>query len=112
MFVPEIGKLYYGRVVRLMTFGAFVELAPGKDGLLKDYDVEALYEGARALGIARWRCPFEPWQGREAVRIDYVTAKATWLIHSLFIREEREVLPSRPKTCRKTVIVSSGREKS
>ena len=34
MFVPEIGKLYYGRVVRLMTFGAFVELAPGKDGLV------------------------------------------------------------------------------
>ena len=34
MFVPEVGKLYYGRVVRLMTFGAFVELAPGKDGLV------------------------------------------------------------------------------
>ena len=34
VFVPEIGKLYYGRVVRLMTFGAFVELAPGKDGLV------------------------------------------------------------------------------
>ena len=34
MFVPEIGKLYYGRVVRLMTFGAFVELAPGKDGMV------------------------------------------------------------------------------
>ncbi|MDD4715393.1 MAG: polyribonucleotide nucleotidyltransferase [Oscillospiraceae bacterium] len=34
VFVPEIGALYYGRVVRLMTFGAFVELAPGKDGLV------------------------------------------------------------------------------
>ena len=34
VFVPEVGKLYYGRVVRLMTFGAFVELAPGKDGLV------------------------------------------------------------------------------
>ncbi len=30
VFVPEVGALYYGRVVRLMTFGAFVELAPGK----------------------------------------------------------------------------------
>ena len=29
VFVPEVGQLYYGRVVRLMTFGAFVELAPG-----------------------------------------------------------------------------------
>ena len=33
-FVPEVGKLYYGRVVRLMQFGAFVEIAPGKDGLV------------------------------------------------------------------------------
>ncbi|MDD5932516.1 MAG: S1 RNA-binding domain-containing protein, partial [Oscillospiraceae bacterium] len=34
VFVPQVGELYYGRVVRLMTFGAFVELAPGKDGLV------------------------------------------------------------------------------
>ena len=31
---PEVGALYYGKVVRLMQFGAFVELAPGKDGLV------------------------------------------------------------------------------
>ena len=34
VFVPEVGQLYYGRVVRLMQFGAFVEIAPGKDGLV------------------------------------------------------------------------------
>ena len=34
VFVPEVGQLYYGRVVRIMAFGAFVELAPGKDGLV------------------------------------------------------------------------------
>ena len=34
VFVPTVGELYYGRVVRLMTFGAFVELAPGKDGMV------------------------------------------------------------------------------
>ena len=34
VFVPEVGKLYYGRVVRLMQFGVFVEIAPGKDGLV------------------------------------------------------------------------------
>ena len=34
IFVPEIGKLYYGKVVRILTFGAFVELAPGKDGMV------------------------------------------------------------------------------
>ena len=31
---PEIGDLYYGKVTRLMTFGAFVEFAPGKEGLI------------------------------------------------------------------------------
>ncbi len=32
-FVPEVGKLYYGKVVSILPIGAFVELAPGKDGL-------------------------------------------------------------------------------
>lgn len=31
---PEIGAIYRGKVVKLMTFGAFVEIAPGKDGLV------------------------------------------------------------------------------
>jgi polyribonucleotide nucleotidyltransferase len=30
----EVGKLYTGTVVRLMDFGAFVQIAPGKDGLV------------------------------------------------------------------------------
>ena len=34
IFVPEVGKLYYGKVVRILAFGAFVELAPGKDGMV------------------------------------------------------------------------------
>ncbi|MCI9605292.1 MAG: polyribonucleotide nucleotidyltransferase [Oscillospiraceae bacterium] len=34
VFVPEVGQLYYGKVVRIMPFGAFVELAPGKDGMV------------------------------------------------------------------------------
>jgi polyribonucleotide nucleotidyltransferase len=32
--VPELGKTYLGKVVRLAEFGAFVELFPGTDGLL------------------------------------------------------------------------------
>ncbi len=32
--VPEIGKTYLGKVVRIAEFGAFVELFPGTDGLL------------------------------------------------------------------------------
>ncbi len=31
---PEIGSIYRGKVTRLMTFGAFVEIAPGKEGLV------------------------------------------------------------------------------
>ena len=31
---PEIGAVYNGKVTRLMTFGAFVEIAPGKEGLV------------------------------------------------------------------------------
>ncbi|MGN0660421.1 MAG: polyribonucleotide nucleotidyltransferase [Oscillospiraceae bacterium] len=31
---PEIGAIYKGKVVRIMSFGAFVELAPGKDGMV------------------------------------------------------------------------------
>ena len=31
---PEIGAIYRGKVVKLMNFGAFVEIAPGKDGLV------------------------------------------------------------------------------
>ena len=34
VFVPEVGKLYYGKVVRILPIGAFVELAPGKDGMI------------------------------------------------------------------------------
>ena len=31
---PEPGQIYTGKVTRLMTFGAFVEIAPGKEGLV------------------------------------------------------------------------------
>ena len=58
VFVPEVGKLYYGRVVRLMTFGAFVEIAPGKDGLvhiskLSDKRIEKV-EDACKVGDMMW----------------------------------------------------------
>jgi polyribonucleotide nucleotidyltransferase len=31
---PEVGKLYTGKVTRILTFGAFVEIAPEKEGLV------------------------------------------------------------------------------
>lgn len=42
---PEVGEIYNGRVVRVMDFGAFVEILPGKEGLvhisqIADYHVD------------------------------------------------------------------------
>ena len=31
---PEVGEIYYGKVVRLMNFGAFVNIMPNKDGMV------------------------------------------------------------------------------
>jgi polyribonucleotide nucleotidyltransferase len=44
---PEIGKIYTGKVVRITDFGAFVQILPGKDGLvhisqLADYRVPSV----------------------------------------------------------------------
>lgn len=40
VFVPEIGKLYYGKCVRVIPIGAFIELAPGNDGMCHIKDLE------------------------------------------------------------------------
>ena len=40
VFEPEVGKLYYGKVVRIIPIGAFVELVPGKDGMVHIKDLE------------------------------------------------------------------------
>ena len=57
-FVPEVGKLYYGKVVRILPIGAFVELAPGKDGLvhiskLENHRVEKV-EDVLNIGDMTW----------------------------------------------------------
>ena len=58
VFVPEVGGLYYGKVVRILQFGAFVELAPGKDGMvhiskLADHRVEKV-EDVVNIGDMIW----------------------------------------------------------
>lgn len=40
VFVPEVGKLYYGKCVRIIPIGAFIELAPGSDGMCHIKDLE------------------------------------------------------------------------
>ncbi len=39
--VPEVGKVYRGKVVRIMDFGAFVQILPGTDGLLHISQISA-----------------------------------------------------------------------
>lgn len=38
--VPEVGKVYKGKVKSIVPFGAFVEILPGKDGLLHISEIE------------------------------------------------------------------------
>ena len=44
---PEVGEQYLGTVVKLATFGAFISLVPGKDGLLHISEVRKLAGGKR-----------------------------------------------------------------
>lgn len=49
--VPEIGERYLGTVVKLATFGAFVSLMPGKDGLLHVSEMKKLTGGKRVENV-------------------------------------------------------------
>ncbi|WP_309130925.1 polyribonucleotide nucleotidyltransferase [Brevibacterium sp.] len=49
--VPEVGERYLGTVVKTMSFGAFVSLTPGKDGLLHISELRKLNEGKRVEDV-------------------------------------------------------------
>ena len=49
--VPEVGERYLGTVVKTTTFGAFVSLTPGKDGLLHISELRKLNEGKRVNDV-------------------------------------------------------------
>jgi polyribonucleotide nucleotidyltransferase len=48
---PEVGERFLGTVVKLATFGAFVSLMPGKDGLLHISEVRKLAGGKRVENV-------------------------------------------------------------
>ena len=48
---PEVGERFLGTVVKLATFGAFVSLSPGKDGLLHISEVRKLAGGKRVENV-------------------------------------------------------------
>ena len=45
--VPKVGERFNGSIVKLATFGAFVSLVPGKDGLLHISQIRKLHGGKR-----------------------------------------------------------------
>jgi polyribonucleotide nucleotidyltransferase len=49
--IPEVGERFLGTVVKTTTFGAFVSLLPGKDGLLHITQIRKLHGGARIENI-------------------------------------------------------------
>lgn len=49
--VPEVGERYLGTVVKTTTFGAFVSLTPGKDGLLHISELRKLNGGQRVNDV-------------------------------------------------------------
>ncbi|MFQ3314154.1 MAG: polyribonucleotide nucleotidyltransferase, partial [Aquiluna sp.] len=49
--VPEIGERFLGTVVKLATFGAFVSLMPGRDGLLHVSELKKLSAGKRVENV-------------------------------------------------------------
>ena len=49
--VPEVGERYLGTVVRVVDFGAFVSLTPGKDGLLHVTQLRKLNGGKRVDNV-------------------------------------------------------------
>ncbi|WP_336645274.1 polyribonucleotide nucleotidyltransferase [Microbacterium sp. USHLN186] len=48
---PEVGEQFLGTVVKIATFGAFVSLLPGKDGLLHVTEVRKLAGGKRVENV-------------------------------------------------------------
>ncbi len=49
--VPKIGERFLGTVVKLATFGAFVSLVPGKDGLLHISELRKISGGKRVENV-------------------------------------------------------------
>ena len=49
--MPEIGERFLGTVVKTTTFGAFISLLPGKDGLLHITQIRKLHGGRRIENI-------------------------------------------------------------
>jgi polyribonucleotide nucleotidyltransferase len=75
----EVGSVYEGRVVRLMDFGAFVQILPGKDGLvhisqISDERVERVSDKLKEGDVVRVKVLEVDRQGRVRLSMRNVDA--------------------------------------
>ena len=94
--VAEIGRVYTGRVVRVVPFGAFVEFLPGQDGLvhisqLADHHVREVEDVARVGDEIMVMVIAVDQQGR--VRLSRQAVLEGWTAEEARARDQR---PSRP----------------
>ena len=90
--VPEPGKVYHGRVVSILEFGAFVEILPGKEGLLhvseiawnKTENVEDVLKVGDEIDV-------------KLLEIDAKTGKMRLSMRALTDKPEGYVEPKRPE---------------
>jgi len=84
-----VGKTYEGKVVRLMDFGAFVTILPGKDGLvhisqISDEHVDKVSDRLNEGDIVRVKVLEIDRQGRVRLSIKEVEKKKRVLLNKLF----------------------------
>jgi polyribonucleotide nucleotidyltransferase len=75
----EVGKIYEGKVVKLMDFGAFVSILPGRDGLvhisqISDERVERVSDRLSEGDVVRVKVLEVDKQGRVRLSMKAVTA--------------------------------------
>ena len=75
---PEVGEQFLGTVVKIATFGAFISLLPGKDGLLHVSEVRKLAGGKRVENVedVRRRRPEAPRAHHQGGRPRQAVARA------------------------------------
>ncbi len=90
--VPEVGKVYQGKVKSIVAFGAFVEILPGKDGLLHISEI-AWKRLEKVEEVLKEGDEIEV----KVIEIDQRNGKLKLSRKALLPRPERKEKPSEPK---------------
>lgn len=83
--MPEVGERFVGTVVKTTTFGAFVSLTPGKDGLLHISQVRRLVGGKRVEDVEE----VLPVGSQVQVEIAEIDPRGKLSLHAVISEEEQ-----------------------